>query len=172
MGLVAPWHVGSSRSRARTRVPCIDRQILNHCTTREVFPLSCLDFFFFFNFYWGVVDLQCCVGFRCTAKWICYTYTYIHFFYILFPYTALIFNFKVFSKTLTSLDSTIGYLSRVLNSFYPAASLRFFVTVFDKMFQPCACSSESPVTAEILNIQCRAGESVLRTVFQVVLIPG
>ena len=35
-GLVAPWHVGSSRTRAQTRVPCIGRQILNHCTTREV----------------------------------------------------------------------------------------------------------------------------------------
>ena len=34
-GLVAPWHVGSSRTRARTRVPCIGRQILNHCATRE-----------------------------------------------------------------------------------------------------------------------------------------
>ena len=36
MGLVAPRHVGSSWTRARTRVPCIGRQILNHCTTREV----------------------------------------------------------------------------------------------------------------------------------------
>ena len=34
-GLVAPWHVGSSRTRARTRVPCIGRQILNRCATRE-----------------------------------------------------------------------------------------------------------------------------------------
>ena len=34
-GLVAPWHMGSSRTRAQTRVPCIGRQILNHCTTRE-----------------------------------------------------------------------------------------------------------------------------------------
>ena len=34
-GLVAPWHVGSSWTRARTHVPCIGRQILNHCTTRE-----------------------------------------------------------------------------------------------------------------------------------------
>ena len=34
-GLVAPRHVGSSQSRARTRVPCIGRQILNHCATRE-----------------------------------------------------------------------------------------------------------------------------------------
>ena len=30
MRLVAPQHVGSSRTRARTCVPCIGRQILNH----------------------------------------------------------------------------------------------------------------------------------------------
>ena len=31
----APWHVGSNRCRAWTRVPCIGRQILNHWATRE-----------------------------------------------------------------------------------------------------------------------------------------
>ena len=35
-GLVAPRHVASSRTRARTRVPCIGRRILQHCTTREI----------------------------------------------------------------------------------------------------------------------------------------
>ena len=34
-GLVAPRHVGSSQTRARTRVPCIGRRIHNHCATRE-----------------------------------------------------------------------------------------------------------------------------------------
>ena len=34
-GLVAPWHVGSSRTRAQTLVPCTGRRILNHCATRE-----------------------------------------------------------------------------------------------------------------------------------------
>ena len=34
-GPVAPWHVASSQTRARTRVPCIGRQTLNHCATRE-----------------------------------------------------------------------------------------------------------------------------------------
>ena len=34
-GLVAPLRVGSSRTRARTRVPCIGRWLLNHCATRE-----------------------------------------------------------------------------------------------------------------------------------------
>ena len=40
MGSVAPWHVGSSQTRDWTRVCCIGRQILNHCTTREV-PIFC-----------------------------------------------------------------------------------------------------------------------------------
>ena len=35
-GPVAPQHVGSSQTRARTHVPCIGRQTLNHCATREV----------------------------------------------------------------------------------------------------------------------------------------
>ena len=36
MGLVVPQHVGSSRARAQTHIPCIGRRILNHCATREV----------------------------------------------------------------------------------------------------------------------------------------
>ncbi|XP_054934988.1 U6 snRNA phosphodiesterase 1 isoform X1 [Physeter macrocephalus] len=34
-GPAVPQHVGSSRTGARTRVPCIGRRTLNHCTTRE-----------------------------------------------------------------------------------------------------------------------------------------
>ena len=34
-GLAALWHVGSSQTGARTRVPCIGRRTLNHCATRE-----------------------------------------------------------------------------------------------------------------------------------------
>ena len=34
-GLAVPQHVGSSQTRAQTRVPCIGRRILNHCATRE-----------------------------------------------------------------------------------------------------------------------------------------
>ena len=40
-GLVTPWHVGSSQTRARTRVPCIGRRTLNHCATREA-PIMAL----------------------------------------------------------------------------------------------------------------------------------
>ena len=44
--VVALWHVGSSRTRAWTHVPCTGRRILNHCTAREVHYLH--KFFFFF----------------------------------------------------------------------------------------------------------------------------
>ena len=47
-GRVAPRHVGSSQTRARTRVPCTGRQILNHCATREARLLPFNSFFFFF----------------------------------------------------------------------------------------------------------------------------
>ena len=30
----------------------------------------CVFFVLFFNFYWSIVDLQCCVRFRCMAKWV------------------------------------------------------------------------------------------------------
>ena len=33
-----------------------------------------------FFFYWRIVDLQRCVSFCCTAKWVSYTYKYIHSF--------------------------------------------------------------------------------------------
>ena len=44
-GLICPMHVRSSRTRDSIHVPCIDRQILNHWTTREVpVPILLNDF--------------------------------------------------------------------------------------------------------------------------------
>ena len=45
-GPIAPRHVGSSQTRARTCVPCIGRQILNHCATREAQELDSYSCFF------------------------------------------------------------------------------------------------------------------------------
>ena len=39
-GPAAPRHVGSPQTRARTRVPRIGRQTLNHCATREAHSLA------------------------------------------------------------------------------------------------------------------------------------
>ena len=49
MGQVAPQHVGSSQTRAQTGVPCIGRQTLNHCATREA-PLI-----LFYSLYFAIV---------------------------------------------------------------------------------------------------------------------
>ena len=46
-GVVAPQHVESSQTRDQTHIPCIGRWILNHWTTRAVFPRS---------LYWRSVD--------------------------------------------------------------------------------------------------------------------
>ena len=40
MGLAALQHTGSSQMRSQTCVPCIGRNILIHCTTREVLVSS------------------------------------------------------------------------------------------------------------------------------------
>ena len=43
-------HGGSFQTRARTRFPCIGRQMLNHCATREAQACSfSVAFFFFFD---------------------------------------------------------------------------------------------------------------------------
>ena len=39
------------------------------------------NFRYFKKFYWSIVDLQCHISFRCTEKWISYSYTYIHSFF-------------------------------------------------------------------------------------------
>ena len=48
-GPAAPRHVGSSQTRARTRVPCTGRRTPNHCATREarIFLFSLVNYKYF-----------------------------------------------------------------------------------------------------------------------------
>ena len=55
-GPVAPRHAGSSQTRARTRVPCTGRQILNHCATREAPPYRFLMSSSVLHFYCWVTN--------------------------------------------------------------------------------------------------------------------
>ena len=54
-------------------------------TSYKTYLLSTISILFFFYIYWTIVDSQCCISFQCTAKWISYTYTYIHSFLDSFP---------------------------------------------------------------------------------------
>ena len=65
MGLAAPQHVGSSQTRAQTHVPCIGRQILNHCATREAPTQFNFLFFIYFFIFGCVASSLLCVGFSC-----------------------------------------------------------------------------------------------------------
>ena len=65
MGLVAPRYVGSSQTRARTRVLCIGRQILNHCATREAL---CVFFVFFFLINLFIYLFLAVLGLRFCAR--------------------------------------------------------------------------------------------------------
>ena len=70
-GLVAPQHVESSLTRNWTHVPCIGRQILIHCTTREVCAESLLLWAGFLELRWARTS-HCggfsCGGFKCAGS--------------------------------------------------------------------------------------------------------
>ena len=67
-GLAAPRHVGSSRTRTRTCVPCIGRRILNHCATREVPIIIFLNKFIYL--FLAALGLCCCTrAFSSCGEW-------------------------------------------------------------------------------------------------------
>ena len=52
--------------------------------------------YIFLKKFIGVQHLQCCITFRCTAKWISYMYTYIHSFF--FRFFSHIGHYRVLNR--------------------------------------------------------------------------
>ena len=44
------------------------------------------------KYFWSIVDLQCCISFRCTAKWISYIYIHIYPFFLTFFFPCTTFS--------------------------------------------------------------------------------
>ena len=81
--------------------------------------------YFLIIFYWSIVDLQCCISFCYTAKWISYTYTYIHSFLDSFP-IQVITEYWVEFPVLYSRSLLVvyfiyssGYMSIPISQFIP-----------------------------------------------------
>ena len=53
MGLAAPGRVASSQTKAPDHVPCMGRQILSHCATREVLDLTLTALSHSLSTHWG-----------------------------------------------------------------------------------------------------------------------
>ena len=94
-----------------------------------------LYFIFYFNFYWSVVDLQCCISFRCTAKWISYTYTYIHS----FRFFSHIGHYRVLSIEFPVLCSPPLY-----SGYYPPGELHIWSTPPESMMLRAYCNNICP----------------------------
>ena len=70
-GLVAPWHVGFSRTRNQTCVPCNGRQILIHCTTREVHLETTLEKRIIpWQRYFPLIQWRCKMAWS-KSSWVC-----------------------------------------------------------------------------------------------------
>ena len=70
-----------------------------------------ISLFFPVDFYWSTVDLQCCVSFCCTVKWI--SYTCVHSFFRGFPCIQVIIECRAEFPLVHSMSLLVIFLHRV-----------------------------------------------------------
>ena len=77
--------VGKKRPIYKKQRTLCDRWLLikvKWCGTRGVMSREkCCSVRVFFSFNWSIVNLSCCVSFKCTAQWFSYTYICIYIFF-------------------------------------------------------------------------------------------
>ena len=77
----------------------------------------------FKHFYWSIDDSQCCVRFRCTAKWSSYTCTHIYpLFFRFFPHVG---HYRVMFPVLYNRYSSVTYF--IYSSVYMSIPASQFV---------------------------------------------
>ena len=80
-GRAREWSQRADKPWLRIQKPQEAVVFVNACGKNTVALFQYLKGYFFkINFYYSIDNLQCCVSFFCTAKWISYPYTYIHSF--------------------------------------------------------------------------------------------
>ena len=92
-----PFSSGSSWSRNQTRVSCTAGGFLTNWDIRQ-WPRHCF-ILFKKKSYWSMVDSQCCVSLRYTAKWTSSSpHIYIHIYPFFFRFFSHIGHLRILSR--------------------------------------------------------------------------
>ena len=100
--------------------------------TEGLWNMNVTFFFHFYVFIWSTVELQCCVNYCCTAKWLSYTFIFIfsimiyhkilnivpvlYSYFVVYPFYICLFNLLIPNSQSTPLPLP----SLALISLFPA----------------------------------------------------
>ena len=97
---------------AATFMDTVNNTAIRTCV--QIFLWICVLFLFPINFYWSMVDLQCCVNFCCTELWFIYIYTHTHSFLIF----SIMAYHKIEYSSLCYTVRTLLFIHSICNSLH------------------------------------------------------